>query len=154
MSNWGGARKGAGRKPGKRNLKRTGGSKNINKNITFNEFCSKEQIYIIKSLDVIKIGYTTNLIKRMKSYDTHSPHYKLLYFTNIPDALDVEVFLHKKFKNKKVKGEWFRLNDEDLLVCILYIEKIKQLRLYNKKNEILSLLGKNKLLSLFPDEKE
>lgn len=66
--------------------------------------------YIIESQGYYKIGKAIDIDKRMKSYDTHNPMYKLVkvYEGNH------EKMLHKKYKNKHSHLEWFNLTISDI----------------------------------------
>ena len=63
-------------------------------------------------MNVFKIGYTTNLKKRLESLQT--AHYRLLqvYATieNVPRQKETE--LHQLFKKKHIRGEWFAITPE------------------------------------------
>jgi len=68
----------------------------------------------------IKIGYTTDIQKRIKALQTAHPFpLKLLLVIN--GNVDDESKLHKKFNSLRLCGEWFS-PDEKLLQ---YIEKLK-----------------------------
>jgi hypothetical protein len=41
-------------------------------------------LYLIKSSKYLKIGYTDNLIDRLKQYDTHNPDYELISTLDLP----------------------------------------------------------------------
>lgn len=62
-------------------------------------------IYLVKSLDYVKIGYTTDVTKRMSQYRSNNPHIKLL------DAkegdLNDEKELHKQCAKWVYENEWF-----------------------------------------------
>lgn len=63
-------------------------------------------LYLIKSSDFIKIGYTEDLQKRLKSYKTHNPNFKLLG-TKKGNKED-ETHLHRLLHKYKIdKTEWF-----------------------------------------------
>ena len=63
-------------------------------------------------MNVFKIGYTTNLKKRLESLQT--AHYRLLqvYATieNVPRQKETEP--HQLFKKKHIRGEWFAITPE------------------------------------------
>jgi predicted GIY-YIG superfamily endonuclease len=76
-------------------------------------------IYLIENeisdSKVYKIGYTNNLKKRLTELNTGNPGKLSLlkYFeTKIPTKL--EKVLHNRYKSKKIKGEWFELDDTDI----------------------------------------
>jgi len=80
-------------------------------------------LYIIKTNEKYKIGFTKNWNNRKKSYETHLPEYKIIYLIKILDAFNLEEYLHLLFKDKKVKGEWFNLSNEDIISAVTYCSK-------------------------------
>lgn len=64
-------------------------------------------IYIIESGDYFKVGYTAKdfQTQRSKAYNTHNPDWKLVEILEGDSML--EVFLHKKLKPYRHRGEWF-----------------------------------------------
>lgn len=69
--------------------------------------------YFIKSNDLVKIGYTTRTIEqRVKELQTGNPT-TLISVTYIKGKHDTEGYeLYKRFKELRLKGEWFEYNDE------------------------------------------
>lgn len=75
-------------------------------------------VYIVKieSERKYKIGYTKRkLEKRLKELQTGCPdviepvwYFKSKYVTKL------ESYLHRQFKDKKIEGEWFLLENEDI----------------------------------------
>lgn len=62
-----------------------------------------------------KIGLATNVDARLKSHQTSSPFEVRLaaaYF--VPNMMAEEATLHEAFAQKRVRGEWFRLDRSDL----------------------------------------
>ncbi|WP_217602561.1 GIY-YIG nuclease family protein [Chitinophaga sp. GbtcB8] len=76
-------------------------------------------VYVLKTgKNLYKIGKTQDLQKRLSSYHTHLPIvFRLVrqYTTTLMD--DLEVSLHMAFQHKRVKGEWFELLPDDLVIC-------------------------------------
>lgn len=66
--------------------------------------------YLIEQQDKYKIGFTTDLGKRMSQYKTHNCDFKLLYVIRG----NIEKELHNKFKEYKVYTEWFNADIEIL----------------------------------------
>ena len=90
-------------------------------------------IYIIQAVglpECYKIGYTTKLTERLNHYNYMVPYGVNLINTievnSVEDAKIVESSLHKKYKNYKVSGEWFKLTEE-------HLEEIKET--YNNGNK-------------------
>jgi hypothetical protein len=66
--------------------------------------------YVIKANEVYKIGKSKNVDKRIQSLKTALPNLEIIHVIEY----DVEKFLHKKFENQSVGGEWFTLSKKDL----------------------------------------
>jgi hypothetical protein len=66
--------------------------------------------YLIKSGENYKIGKTKNLKSRLSVYKTHNIQTELILFIET----DCEYYLHNKFKDKHISGEWFSLNEADI----------------------------------------
>ena len=65
-------------------------------------------VYIVECNNFIKIGYTSNLIKkRVAAIQTSSPYPVILkgYFKNVNN--NFERILHNAFEKHKKRGEWF-----------------------------------------------
>lgn len=132
--NWGGARKGAGRKKGSLNLSisneikayceefivkllskdsiRNKAQKQIENK---NKKTIKEFVYVIKSGFLTKIGYTTNFKKRYNHYLVHNPNLEILLLREHPKSFLIECTIHSKYKNKRITGEWFKLKNKEIL---------------------------------------
>lgn len=86
----------------------------------------------------VKIGQTSNLEKRMSSYQTHSPVTLDLLWTH-GGGLVLERILHVEFDPQRVHGEWFDFGDRDPVATIVsfvrtisaerYAEVERQMRL-------------------------
>lgn len=67
-----------------------------------------ETVYFMSQGGFIKIGHTTTEInRRMKSYTTHSLEETVLLGFLHGDR-SVELAMHRRFSDYRVKGEWFR----------------------------------------------
>ena len=73
-------------------------------------------IYLLKCGGFYKIGITQNLEKRLKSYYVTENPFKIeIIFQKIIDnPEEAEKELSNKFQNKRFRGEWFKLNKEDV----------------------------------------
>ena len=81
-----------------------------------------DYIYLIKCNEFYKIGRTANLDKRFEIFQIGCPYPLLIYFAGkVPNAIESEEYLHYIFEKKRVRGEWFKLDDSDLLKAIRYI---------------------------------
>jgi hypothetical protein len=73
-------------------------------------------IYLIKAGQFYKIGKSKVLRSRLKRHQTSNPNkIKLIVEKLVLDCHKKEKQLLKRFRDKKVSGEWFRLNKEDIL---------------------------------------
>lgn len=75
----------------------------------------KNHVYIILNprTNLFKIGRSKNPLKREKTLQSEEPDIILLKAWEA-DA-PFETYLHKKFQNKRHRGEWFKLSLRDLL---------------------------------------
>jgi predicted GIY-YIG superfamily endonuclease len=76
-------------------------------------------IYIIKtSKRLYKIGKTKDLQKRIAAYHTHLPIiFRVVRQYMLENIDELEEALHIVFQHKRVKGEWFELNNDELIIC-------------------------------------
>jgi len=78
-------------------------------------------VYIIQINEFYKIGMAVNLKKRINQFYSYSPYeiivVMLQVFPNRSDAAGFEADLHRKFADKRVRGEWFKLSEEDIQSC-------------------------------------
>lgn len=74
----------------------------------------KGYIYIIKSNLYYKIGKAKDIKQRYKDIEITNPDIELIYSKEFENYHKIEKDLHKKFKEKHYKGEWFKLNSEDI----------------------------------------
>jgi hypothetical protein len=76
-------------------------------------------VYILKTgKNLFKIGKTQDLQKRLASYHTHLPVlFRIIRQYPAANMHELEESLHIVFQHKRVKGEWFELLHEDLVIC-------------------------------------
>jgi hypothetical protein len=127
-----------------------GGLTSFKNNTNFCEYCINKlknenqnlydygYIYFFQELNTgkIKIGKTKNLENRIKNLKSMLP-FKSELVHHIPTSnhSDVEKYFHRKYRSKKVKGEWFDLNEDD----IVFIKKFK------KEDLLITLLKESHL---------
>lgn len=72
-------------------------------------------IYFIKSYcnKYIKIGYTTDIQRRLKELQTASPK-RLKVLGTLEGGTQLEAGLHELFKKHRVEGEWFRNSSKEM----------------------------------------
>jgi len=87
-------------------------------------------VYIVRCANKYKIGHTTNFARRVKSFKTANPDDIVLEAfigtENRLQAKRLETALHRVFDAKRIKGEWFLLNEGDLEFVNTYQMKVGQ----------------------------
>jgi hypothetical protein len=79
-------------------------------------------LYIIKSNGFYKIGITSNIKSRFKSYSSHTAYTSELCFSKvIKNANDLEKELVNKYIDYTTQGDWFDFTDSLLLEVISFI---------------------------------
>ena len=74
-------------------------------------------VYLIEGQEkCFKIGYTTNLKKRLwQQLSPRMPYpLKLIHSIKTDDCIELESRLHAIFDDKRLDGEWFKLDDADI----------------------------------------
>lgn len=72
-------------------------------------------IYLVKSAGLCKVGRAKRLKSRLKTYKTENPFgVEVLSQVFVEDSIKVEKYFLDKFKDKQVRGEWFKLDKEDI----------------------------------------
>lgn len=76
-------------------------------------------VYILKTgKNLYKIGKTHDLQRRLASYHTHLPIlFRVVRQYPALNMAQLEESLHIVFQHKRIKGEWFQLTDQDLIIC-------------------------------------
>ena len=86
----------------------------------------KKFLYLIQHKNLseyTKIGYTTDIEKRIKSLQIASPTgINLIYLVESDYAFKMEQALHKRYSSKNSNLEWFKLSDNDIKTIINWIE--------------------------------
>lgn len=76
-------------------------------------------VYIINTgKNLYKIGKSQDLQKRLASYHTHLPvMFRVIRQYPSANMSELEECLHIIFQHKRIKGEWFELSKDDLVIC-------------------------------------
>jgi len=79
-------------------------------------------VYILKTgKNLYKIGKTRHLQQRLSAYHTHLPIlFKVVRVYECPPGAtmdELEEALHIVFQHRRIKGEWFQLTDQELVIC-------------------------------------
>jgi hypothetical protein len=112
--------------------------------IGIHDFKEKDiYVYLFKSGLYHKIGISENPKYRLQSIQTSNPNkIEQVYQIKRSDAKNVEYNLHKIFKNKRVSGEWFNLNDDDLkLLKSLVVKSLDDIKSYITTEQNLSVIN-------------
>lgn len=79
-------------------------------------------LYLVQSSGYTKIGVTNDINNRLKAFRGSSPHEVTLHsIYDVYCPYTLEAFLHAKYSSKRVQGEWFTLEDEDITNIVKYI---------------------------------
>ena len=93
-------------------------------------------VYLLRSnkKDALKIGTTINLEQRLKSFKSSSINlgiedetFEFLHTVKVDKHYELENFLHKKFADKRVCGEWFNITAEEFVDLLESID-LKQFK--------------------------
>jgi predicted GIY-YIG superfamily endonuclease len=113
-------------------------------------------VYILKSdFGVYKIGRTKDLERRLRDFRIFPKEFELVHSIACEDEVKVEKDLHERYKDKKVRNEWFELSDDD----IQDLKKINYVPAEQSDYEIIRLSKEQKetlfeLLLKYAAEKE
>ncbi len=83
--------------------------------IYFDDLGHLSGVYIIRiqNTDKYKIGITKDLQRRIKQFKTGNPdNIKIDYFIATENSRKLEKTLHSKFKEHRIGGEWFILDEK------------------------------------------
>jgi len=84
-------------------------------------------VYVIEAvgLDRYKIGYTNDIKTRMSALQTGCP-VPIDVVCVLPCGADTEKWLHRRFEDYRVQGEWFDLPDS-AIQYLLYVSQMEEL---------------------------
>lgn len=91
-------------------------------------------LYVLHCNGHYKIGITTSTVaKRIKSLQTGNS-YKISRFWSkrCSNYVEMEKYFHRKFARKRLIGEWFALDDNDLR----FIKECKRYSLFTSKKKL------------------
>ena len=101
---------------------------NIKEYLTSKHLDSKHNIYIIKVYDknmneIIKIGFSNNIIKRLKNYYSHNPFTDVIETLYIENGLIVEQLIHNTIPSIDGTTEWYTSDKYDSIKSIISLEE-------------------------------
>lgn len=79
-------------------------------------------IYVLKMGEHYKIGKASLSFTRLGEYTKLPETPEYIYVGIVLNALVYEEELHELFKHKRIRGEWFNLNNQDLNTIGLFFE--------------------------------
>ena len=71
-------------------------------------------IYIIKSREWYKIGYASNLLKRVKQYGTYNPDVEFIAYGEGDEKIESEIHSILKESKHEYRMEWFLASEEQV----------------------------------------
>jgi len=74
------------------------------------------RLYLFKAGPFFKIGFSRDVKARLRTIASNCP-LPVELVCSLPEGLsskETERRLHKRFRTKRVRGEWFRLDPEDV----------------------------------------
>lgn len=96
---------------------------------TTNIRSDRSSVYLLKSAGYYKVGVTldSSIQRRIAQLQIGNPFtIELVAKTGtIHNAYGIEKSLHSKFKDNRVRGEWFSLSDEELEVVLNTLQEAK-----------------------------
>jgi hypothetical protein len=85
------------------------------------EVSATGQVYVFRLGEFHKIGRSKDTAKRLQAFATLPYEMALVHTIHTDDPKGLEKLLHRRFAHCRVRGEWFRLSDEELdLLCCLH----------------------------------
>lgn len=72
-------------------------------------------VYLIKHGDKYKIGRTINLKNRLKNHKNSNLDIEFIHSIKTDNCIKLENELHKKYAKNRIDGEWYSLNEDDIL---------------------------------------
>ena len=81
-----------------------------------NNIDKRRFIYIMKCDKYYKIGYASNMYERFTQYKVHNPlDVTMICNIKTPRFKEFEDWIFSNYSDKLHRGEWYHLNDDDLL---------------------------------------
>lgn len=77
-----------------------------------------EYIYIAKANNNHKIGYTKSLTRRLRQMKTANHSIEIIHTIPVLNGRVVEKKLHAYFFDKRISGEWYDLNENEVSLVL------------------------------------
>lgn len=106
-------------------------------------------VYVIECDGRYKIGKTTNFSSRFVEYTKLFAEPITIFYEQVCNYCEVEKDLHRMFKHKNVRGEWFLLDGKDLVDIKKYINinkvlQQREIKTVKKYPDLTSTIKENK----------
>jgi len=113
---------------------------------------SNGYIYVSEMKGVYKIGQTTEPEVRIKKGDTIGPWVRnVITIKYVKGYKDIEKELHKKYKHRRMVGEWFGLTATELNEIVNFLDLISIPEPFRAKDENYLKLHKQHLYDSLPE---
>lgn len=96
-------------------------------------------VYLIQivGFDLYKIGSSSKVEERLAVIQAHNPFDLVLIHTIASKRCkSLEFAIHEQFKSKQIRGEWFKLTEDDVAQIKLIVDTNEWIVLYGAKGEI------------------
>ena len=97
----------------------------------YNSKCKKESwkmygyVYVVEFDGHYKIGSSINPQRRAQEVARFYKEPNLVIGERVPNFREIELVVHKMFETKRERGEWFRLDADDLVTIKRFLESKK-----------------------------
>ena len=82
-------------------------------------------IYLLRSGKAYKIGVSQSIPMRVSSIRTDNPILvDIIAMARVFENFNIETALHRYFKEKKIRGEWFGLSADDVYKVVLLYARL------------------------------
>lgn len=96
----------------------------LKEDLKSNDYNEMNRVYVMKCRNFYKIGISGNPFQRLTNLQRENPFsIKLVIYKKFKNASEVERLLHRLFRNKNTKREWFNLQKRDIKTLVKIFEK-------------------------------
>jgi Meiotically up-regulated gene 113 len=72
-------------------------------------------VYLLRHKEAYKIGKSIDVTRRYKEIKVQMPHrMEEIHVIETDDPSGIEAYWHKRFRDKRLEGEWFKLSTDDI----------------------------------------
>lgn len=73
---------------------------------------------------LVKIGRAVSVEARLREFEVANPLLTIIYSKAVSDARAIESALHRKWRAKRFKGEWYSLTSSDVKEITAYLDRL------------------------------